>query len=497
MDFITNYLVYNSQKYAEKVAIVWKDKEISWKELYKKVSCWAEKLKTLVKGEGRIVGIFLPNSLEFIISHLAVLSLKHISWPIDPQYKEVELEPLIKEIKPALLITDEIRAQQVKSARVLLTEKIETSTDNNLEICRVKGKPERTAATLLLTSGTTGKPKATLYSHANHLWNVKTLSKVWRWTQKDSILLSLPLSHWHGLVIGLTGSIYHGNTIYLEERFETERTLELLSSGKISLFMHVPSAYQRIVNFPDAEKYDLSKVRLFISGSSYLPPSLWEEFYRKFGVKILERYGSSEAGIICSNPYEERIPGSVGYPLPDVKIKLLNEKGEEITDEEKEGEVAVSSPGIFMGYYKEGKVIPPQLKDGFLRTGDIGIIKNGRLYLKGRIPEKIKKKGYSVYPRDIEWVVNLHPEVRECYVLGVQRENQIDDEIVYFVVPKRQISQKQFYEYCREKMPNYWLPDKVIFLKEIPKTNSGKPKMKMLYNIYLSKKNSKKEKWTN
>src|SRR5690606_39102346 len=125
-------------------------------------------------------------------------------------------------------------------------------------------------------SGTTGKPKITAYSHSNHLWNTVAVSDLWQWTTEDSILLSLPLSHWHGLVMGIAGSLYHSNTVYLRSRFDAEDTLHTLSQHPISLFMHVPIAYWKLNQVEDISGYNLNDVRLWISGSSYLPPAVWQ-----------------------------------------------------------------------------------------------------------------------------------------------------------------------------------------------------------------------------
>jgi acyl-CoA synthetase (AMP-forming)/AMP-acid ligase II len=479
MEFITDYLVYNCKKYPNKPAIIFGDNIVSWRELGEKVFNYSQILKKLVKGEQKIVGIFLSNSIEFVVAHLSILYLKHISWPIDPLYKEVELEMYIKQLKPELVITDEHRASQIKNTKVEIFMRSEINKKNKWELNKLQGDPRKTAATILFTSGTTTKPKATLYSHFNHLWNVKTISKLWRWKTSDTLLLSLPLSHWHGLVIGLTGSIYNGSTVYLQEKFNINETLKMLSSGKISLFMHVPHVYQKLVEHPNWMNYQFKKVRLFVSGSAHLPPALFEEFYKKYKAKILERYASSEAGVICSNLYNKRIPGSVGKPLPGVKIKLIDEKGNEVKDGE--GEILVKSPGVFMGYYDETGI--HYFKDEFLKTGDIGFIKNGYVFLKGRVQEKIKKYGYTLFPRDIESVLNKHPNIIESYVTGIQKGN-LSDELVYFVVCKNKISEDEIIKYCKQNMPHYWLPDKIIFLLQIPRTKTGKPHIHQLLQIY-------------
>lgn len=478
MRFITDYLVYNSKQYPEKTAVIYKNKSISWKELEKKVANFSEFLKKYLKRKQKVVAILLPNSLDFIVSHLAILYLKHISCPLDISYKKLELIAIINQLKPNLIITSKKKKTLLKkiNVKIIFVEDIKYQ-NKEAKLNKLKGDPKKVAATLLFTSGTTGKPKATLYSHANHLWNIKVLSKLWKWTEKDTLLLSLPLSHWHGLVIGLTGAIYKGNTIFLEEKFNTQKTLQTLSSGNISLFMHVPPAYLHLVNYPNSNKYDLKKVRLFISGSSYLPPSIWKKFYLKWGQKILERYGSSEAGIICSNLYNDRRPGSVGKPLPGVRIKFL-----------KNHEIAVKSPGVFMGYYKNKKATQEKFTDeGFFKTGDVGIMKKDKwVYLKGRVQERIKRKGYTLYPRDIEWAINKHPDIIDSYVVGLQTKS-LNDKLIYFIVCKKKVSKRKLIEYFKRNMPKIWLPDRTIFLNIIPKTKSGKPKIKELKK-FINKK---------
>lgn len=482
MKFISDYLAHNSRTYPQKTAIVYSNKRLSWKRLEEQVAGFSEFLKRHLKGKYKVIAIFLPNSLYFVVSHLAILYLKHISCPLDPQYKEVELRAIIDGLKPDLIITNKKQGKVLRGVkginrRLIFVEDIKIK---NRELKQLNGDPKKIPATLLFTSGTTGKPKATLYSHFSHLWNVQILSKLWKWTAEDTMLLSLPLSHWHGLVIGLTGAIYNGNTIYLEEKFDTEKTLEVLSSGKIFLFMHVPSAYLKLVNYPNPQKFNLKKVRLFVSSSSYLPPTVWRDFYSRYKQKILERYGSSETGTICSNLYDKRVPGCVGRPLPGVKIKFLGGKNK--------GEIAVKSPGNFLGYYKDKKSTQGKFtKDGFLKTGDIGTIRKGRVYLRGRTQEKIKKSGYALYPRDIEWVINKCPWVADSYVLGIQTKF-ISDKLIYFIVSRGKINREDIIEYSEDNMPKYWLPDKIIFLKEIPRTKAGKPKIKELQK-YLKHNN--------
>src|SRR5262249_41762280 len=160
------------------------------------------------------------------------------------------------------------------------------------------------------------------------------------WTSEDTLLITLPLSHWYGLVMGLSATLYHGNTLYLHQQaFETSDVLAELASGKISMFTHVPLAYMKMLEQKDT-KIDLSGVRVLISGGGPLPPALSDEFEQRFGVRIVETYGSSETGRIAANTLDDRMQGTPGKPLPGVQLKLSSED-----------EILIKTPGMFPGYY--------------------------------------------------------------------------------------------------------------------------------------------------
>lgn len=316
-------------------------------------------------------------------------------------------------------------------------------------------------ATLTFTSGTTGKPKAVPNTHANHIWNIEACSEIWDWTADDTLLVSLPLSHMHGIVICLSGAIYHGNTIYLQRWFDEEATLKALASGQISFFTHAASAYVKLVTHKSSD-YDLSKVRLCISGAAPLPPAVWQDFKDRFGVQILETYGSSETGRIAGNRLHERVLGSPGKPMPGVELRL-----------NASGEVEVSSPGVFPGYYQnESATDEFMTKDGFWRTGDIAELKNGYVYLKGRVQERIRRFGYTISPRDVEWAIQQHPKVKDIYVMGRQKAGDTSDELIYFIVTS--LSDDQIWDYCKQNLIFAWRPDKIVHLDELPRNRSGK-----------------------
>ncbi len=467
---IYDYLENQALTQPDKPALICADRTLTFVELWAEAQQFAQYLAPkLSPGKQEVVAILLPNSWQFVVAHLGVLLAGHINMPIDPTYKKLEVGSITEQRRPAHVITHaDVKDEFDPTFDFTIIEDLawQQESDTTQEFLRLPATEQ--IATLLFTSGTTGKPKITAYSHANHMWNPLAVSELWKWDERDTLLMSTPLSHWHGLAVILNGGLYHGNTIYVQERFEPEATLGMLASGKISLYMHVPIAYYKMVEHAPEKQYDLSGVRLFVSGSSYLPPAIWHAFKDRFGHDILERYGSSETGLIASNTLDERIPGSVGYLLPEVDVKIID------------GELAMKSPGRFVGYYGNPDATAAKItEDGYWMTGDLGDFnENDRLTLRGRVQEKMKKNGYTVFPRDIEWALMQDERIRDAFVLGLQDENALSDRIVYFIVGD--ISEAALQAYCKENLPAAWRPDIIRFLEAIPKSPAGKPKLAVL-----------------
>lgn len=465
---IHDYVIKNAADFGDKPAFICAGRTVTWQQLHDEVEHAAAYINSLVKSDKQqVIGLLLPNSWQFIVAYLAILRAGHIALPLDPNYKKLEITSITDQVKPVLTITNKAFAAEIPASFTqLLFEEIPR---HNLPAPRLRLAADQQIASLLFTSGTTGKPKVTAYTHANHLWNINAVSSLWRWNHGDSILLSLPLSHWHGLVMGVAGALHHGNTVHLHERFNAEATLKTLQSGDISLFMHVPIAYFKLVELAGDKQFDISSVRLCISGSSYLPPAIWHGFKKAFGHEILERYGSSETGLIASNTLERRKPGVVGKLLPGVQMRA-----------EPNGELAMRSDGRFLGYFKNSEATYKNTTpDGWWLTGDLGEFdEDNNLILKGRIQEKIKKLGYTVYPRDVEWAVLQHDDIHDVVVVGLQDQQSLSDRIAYFTIAD--ITEDEIEAFCKANLPAAWRPDIIVRLPEIPKTRSGKPQLATL-----------------
>lgn len=468
---ITDFLEISAEKYPQKPAFICNNRTVSWAQLLCDVNLVAAHLVTrLPRTEQQVIGLLLPNSWQFVVAYLAILRAGHIALPLDPNYKKLEVESITEQVRPVITITNTAYAAELPSTfkPIIFNDELPKGDLKDLEGA-LRLSADKQIASLLFTSGTTGKPKVTAYTHANHMWNISTVEDLWKWTTDDTILLSLPLSHWHGLVMGVAGALYHANTVYLHERFNAESTVKALHSGDISLFMHVPIAYFKLVEYAGDKTFDISKVRICISGSSFLPPAIWHSFKKAYGQEILERYGSSETGLLTSNDLDNRKPGMVGKVLPGVELRV-----------EPSRELAMRSAGRFLGYYKNDEAMQKNLTaDGWWLTGDIGEFNEaGEMVLKGRIQEKIKKLGYTVYPRDVEWAVLHNKDVHDVVAIGLQEPEALNDTMVYFLVST--LTEEEITAYCKKHLPAAWRPDKIVKLDEIPKTRSGKPQLAKL-----------------
>jgi len=465
---LTDYLQQHAEASPDKLALVTNDKSLTWLELWQRVQAGSAHLDSLLPSESQqIVAILMPNSWQYVVAYLSIVHAGHMALPIEVIYKPLEIEAVLHQVPAALIITDQTNHSRLplRSAPVVEVEEF-ASVAPTSRSAYLRLAADKQIACLLFTSGTTGKPKVVPCSHANHLWNIKVCSQVWNWTDQDSQLVSLRLSHWYGIVMGLAGTLYHGNTMYLMDRFDAEATLTLLASGKISIFSHSPPVYAKLLEVPTS--YDLGGVRLFISGSGPLPPAIWEKFKNRFGQEILEVYGSTETGRIASNLLDERLPGSPGRLLPEVKIKFSPQ-----------GEVLVKSPGLLPGYFNNPGATAKTLdSSGYCRTGDLGELKDGHLFLRGRTLEKIRKQGYTISPRDIEWALYNDHRIKEALVIGVQRPGESNDELVYFLVGE--VDEAEIKEFCQANLPSIWRPDKIVLLPDLPRTRNGKPQLAKL-----------------
>jgi malonyl-CoA/methylmalonyl-CoA synthetase len=320
-------------------------------------------------------------------------------------------------------------------------------------------------------------------SHANLLASSESLRVAWRWTADDRLVLALPLFHIHGLGVGLHGTLLAGASAVLLPRFDPDAVLDAVAAHQATLFFGVPTMYARLANCPRLA--ELGRLRLCVAGSAPLPPAIFERLADGSGQRVLERYGMTETGINVSNPYDgERRPGTVGFPLPGVELRLAATRGPggvpptTAAGAAKSGEIEVRGPNVFGGYWGRPEATAAAFTpDGWFRTGDIGEQDpDGYLRLVGRARDLIITGGLNVYPREVEDVLLEHPAVAEVAVAGVA-DVEWGEAVTAWVVPARAATPPAAADLLRfagERLARFKCPRRVVFVDALPRNALGK-----------------------
>ncbi len=336
-------------------------------------------------------------------------------------------------------------------------------------------------AMILYTSGTTSRPKGVVTAHANIEAQITTLVGAWQWSASDRIVLCLPLHHIHGIINVLSCALWSGATCEMLPRFDANTVLDRLASRRLSLFMAVPTIYTRLISAWESaspqRKANLSDacraLRLMVSGSAALPVSTLNRWHEISGHTLLERYGMTEIGMALSNPLDgERVPGSVGLPLPDVEVRLVNDNGEE----DNSGEIEIRGPSVFQEYWGKPQATEKAFRDGWFRTGDVAVVENGRYRILGRMNiDIIKTGGHKVSALEVEEQLREHPAVAECAVVGVP-DVEWGERVAAAVVLREgnSLDVDSLRDWFRERLASYKMPSRLLMLEALPRNAMGK-----------------------
>ena len=335
-------------------------------------------------------------------------------------------------------------------------------------------------AVILYTSGTTGQPKGAELTHLNMILNARLFGLYDTRRGFDMHLVTLPLFHSFGQSVQMNSGFYNGATLNLLPRFTPEAALSEMERNEVTIFAGVPTMYWALLNYADAEKFDLAKIARNLAtchaGGSPLPLEVINGFERKFNTKVLEGYGLSETSpaAVFSRPNASRT-GSVGFPVWGVQIRVVDEAGADVPTGEL-GEIIIRGHVVMKGYYKKPEATEAAIKNGWFYSGDVGRLDaDGFLYIADRVKDMILRGGFNVYPRELEEVLMTHPAVSLVAVIGVPHE-EFGEEIKAFIVrkPGANHSENQMIEWCRENMASYKYPRLVEFRDALPMTATGK-----------------------
>jgi malonyl-CoA/methylmalonyl-CoA synthetase len=442
---------------------------------------------------GDRLGFFLPNCVEFIDLFLACVKLGVIVVPINALYREREITHILADAEPKAVVTTAELAPFLPPATLSWNVAEVSIAAAEQDAARVRMALDGDdAAAIVYTSGTTGRSKGAILTHNNFTANAVNIVACWRINEADRYLAALPLFHVHGLGNGVHAWLVSGCRMRLVERFDINRAADVFEAFQPTLFFGVPTIYVRLLEIPDELAARIGgRMRLFVSGSAPLPAQVLEDFRAKFSHTILERYGMSETLMNISNPYEgERRPGSVGFPLPGVSVRILNAQGELAADGES-GELYVRGPNVCTGYWRRpdatAEAFVADSSDaavgGWFRTGDLGErAADGYYTLRGRRSDLIISGGFNIYPREIEEVLLEQPGVSEAAVCGVPDARRGEVPVAYIVVDSSTgaFDAEALEEVCRLALASFKVPRQFVRVESLPRNALGKVQKHLL-----------------
>ena len=431
------------------------------------------------------------NSLAFVVAYLGILRAGAIVVPADVGLTESELRYIVEDSDAACALAQGEALDRLMSIaggdtpfRVIGALEEQSSEAPSLPQAISQGEPLEPVdadgddvVMLAYTSGTTGRPKGVPLSHANLLSSTRGVMWAWRWNEDDVLVHALPFSHQHGLS-SVHISLLSGSRAVVYSRFDPDRLCAAIESEKATVLFAVPAIYEQLVTWEGIEEADFSSLRLAVSGSSALSPTLARKISALLGQDVLERYGSTESGLNVSNPYKgPRRFGSVGFPLPGTELAIVDDDSHSLPPGN-DGEIVLRGPQVFSGYWE----LPDATKEnfypgGWFRTGDVGQVDpdDGYLTITGRLKEMIISGGLNVYPREVELVLEDHATVDKAAVVGVPSERW-GEEVVAFVVSAqgRKVDDEELTAHASQHLSAYKCPKRFFAIDELPRNQMGK-----------------------
>ena len=495
-DNFLNDKIFSNHNNSEKIFIETEIDQFTFTDFDKLANKICNVLISLKLKENDRVLVQLEKSVISFAIFIAAIRTGCIYIPLNPSYTVSEVEYFLENSKPSLFISEEkninelkmvIKNQSVKTISLNknfsgpLVNLIEKQSNEFLPVKRGKND----IASILYTSGTTGRSKGAMLTHNNLVSNTIELVKLWKFDKKDILLHVLPIYHIHGLFVACNIALMSGAKMYFLEKFDVDQVIQYLPRS--TSMMGVPTFYTRLL---DSDKFNsevTKNIRVFISGSAPLLAETHNEFETVSGHKILERYGMTETNMNASNPYdEERKAGTVGFPLPGISIRITDTKNGNTIDNENIGMIEIKGENVFLGYWGMDEETKKNFtNDNYFITGDLGkISSDGYLTIIGRNKDLIISGGLNIYPKEIELVLDQIDQVKETAIIGVPHKDFGEAVVAIIVASGEKPSEKHVMSLIQNKLAKFKQPKKLFFISELPRNAMGKVQKQVLRNNY-------------
>ena len=440
-------------------------------------------------GPGDRVVVQAPKLRDTIALYGAALQAGAVYLPLNTAYTRSELSYFIDDAAPALVVCDARDESEMTgilggSTTLLTLAKdgtgtLSTEADRQPTTFQTVPRGSDDLAALLYTSGTTGRSKGAMLSHRNLLSNAQALTDLWLITETDRLIHALPVFHTHGLFVAMNTTLLAGARVRFMAAFNVDEIVAELPGS--TMLMGVPTFYTRLLEDRRLTRDLVSNMRLFVSGSAPLLAETHAAFEERTGHRILERYGMTETNMITSNPYDgERIPGTVGYPLPGTEVEVMD-NGMPVAAG-RTGMIEVRGPNVFQGYWNMPEKTAEELRDtGFFITGDLGVKSHdGRISIVGREKDLIIAGGYNIYPKEIEDVINGVEGVLESAVFGVPHPDFGESVLAAIVLEDTSLTDTAIAAIVELHLARFKLPRRYIITDALPRNTMGKVQKNVL-----------------
>lgn len=468
-------------------AIKFKDSSITYGELDKNVTGYANYFKKLGLITGERVILSCINSPEFIYSYFGVVRNGGIIVPINLLLTMEEIAYLIKDSEAKIMIIHPLILQKAKITKetiqnalnidvIVLDEQLRQEVSELSNEKFVDSADLNAISTFLYTSGTTGRQKAAMLTHKNLVFNAEQCSLGLKSVQEDNYMCVLPMFHVFAFTACVLMPLWSGATVTIMESFQPKELVETLIKEKITVFMGVPAMYVVLL---EAGKSNISfpDLRLAVSGGAALPVEIFRQAKEILKLPIVEGYGLTEASpAVCFNPLDGiQKEGSIGLPLPYQQCKIVDDNNVEVSVGEV-GELAVRGDNVMLGYYKQEEETCKTLVEGWLLTGDMARMDDeGYIYIVDRKKDMVIVGGLNVYPREVEEVIYQYSKVKETAVIGLDDKLRGEYVKAYVVLKEgEECTSKELLRYLKERLAIYKLPREIEFIPELPKNSTGK-----------------------
>ena len=482
------------QLFPNKTALIFEGRYFTYKSLDQMANCVANGLCGLGIERGDRVALFLPNIPEFVICYLGIQKIGAVAVSLNVMLKTGEVKFILNDCNAYVVITTEELREHVPDAELpdlkhiliatgrvnkgISLEQLMATASPNARTCRMERDEP---AVIIYTSGTTGFPKGATLSHSNVISNNYSANRCYGIQPDDRLLLYLPLFHCFGQNAILNSGLSAGATIILQRRFEPEQVLKTIDSDGVTMFFGVPTVFIKLLNI-NTSGYNLSSVRYYFTAAAPMPVEVVKRWQEKYGHVIHEGYGLTETSPFASYNHNLKYKlGSIGTPIKNVEMKIVNFEGQEVIPGEL-GEIVIRGDNVMLGYWNRTEETSQVIVNGWFHTSDIGRMDSeGYFYIVDRLKDMVNVSGFKVYPTEVENVLYQHPSVAEVAVYGVP--DPFKGEIVkanILLKTGQVVSEEELITFCREKMAAYKIPDVIKFVDSIPKNGTGKALKRLL-----------------